>query len=72
MVLKNILPYLYKFLGTGLKNVFYLHSYMGVEEKEDEEGCVVCGDVPTMVVKAQPCGHLCCFYCSKSEQDQKL
>jgi hypothetical protein len=34
MVLKNILPHLYNFVGTGLKNVFYLHSYMGVEEKD--------------------------------------
>lgn len=70
MVLKNILPYLYKFLGTGLKNVFYLHSYMGVEEK-DEEGCLECGDVPTMAVKALPCEHLCCFYCSKTFQADK-
>jgi len=55
MVLKNILPYLYKFLGTGLKNIFYLHSYMGVEDKEDSSNCAVCGETPTMTVKAQPC-----------------
>ena len=66
MVLKHILPYLYKFLGSGLKNVFYLHSYMGVEERD--EGCGVCGDMPTMAVKAEPCGHFCCYYCAKGQE----
>ncbi len=29
-----------------------------------------CGDVPTMALKAEPCGHLCCFYCSKTAEGE--
>jgi hypothetical protein len=73
MVLKNVLPYVHRFLGDSLKNIFYLHSYLGTaEEYEGTEGnCVVCGDVPTMAVQANECEHIYCFYCYKTLQGEQ-
>lgn len=51
----------YRYFSKALKNVFYLTSYLEVDESEPN--CVYCGELTSMTLVAKPCKHLGCYYC---------
>jgi hypothetical protein len=60
-------------IGPALKNIFYLSSYLDIDEKDDLNKCVFCGSLNiVMPMQIKSCSHKGCYYCVKSMEQADI
>ena len=72
LFLRTVLPQLFSLLGGPLKNLFYMSSYLEPDSSSDKKSCVFCAsERPVMPQRAKKCGHIGCYYCSRTSSSDK-